>query len=176
MKRFTHSLAVCSIAAFSFNALSSVSADEHEVGRTSGSAVGTLDDVTAVGQIRASQLIGQNIYNKAEESIGEINDVVMDASTGKIAYVAVSYGGMFGLGDSLFAVPFKAFKCTKEQDGDDYHLCLDVTKQQLENAKGFNQDRWPSAADKQFMAGLNKMYNVKGNAHSHSGVHSDIEQ
>ncbi|MBB3209195.1 sporulation protein YlmC with PRC-barrel domain [Rhodopirellula rubra] len=176
MKRFTRSLAICSIATFGFTGLAPVNADEHQVGHTSGSNVGTLDDVTASGQIRASQLIGQNIYNKAEESIGEINDVVMDASTGKIAYVAVSYGGMLGLGDSLFAVPFKAFKCTKEQDGDDYHMCLDVTKQQLENAKGFNQDRWPAAADKQFMAGLNKMYNVKDGVHSQSGVHHDIQQ
>lgn len=176
MKFLSRSLAVCCVAAFGFVGIQSVDADEPQAGHRSGSVVGTLDDVTSGSQIRASQLIGQNIYNKAEESIGEINDVVMDASTGKIAYVAVSYGGMFGLGDSLFAVPFKAFKCTKEQDGDDYHLCLDVNKQQLENAQGFNQDRWPSAADMQFMAKLNKLYNVQHGAESHSGVHHEIEQ
>src|SRR5262245_21409012 len=55
--------------------------------------------------VRASEIIGTSVKNKAEEDLGSINDLVIDPVDGQIAYAAVSMGGFLGVGDKLFAVP-----------------------------------------------------------------------
>ncbi|MEQ8849662.1 PRC-barrel domain-containing protein [Botrimarina sp.] len=98
------------------------------------------------GLVRASQMMDKAVYNGQDEQIGSIDDVVLDAQSGEIKYVALSTGGFLGLGDALHAVPFSAFK-HQQKDGEQ-RCILNVSKEQLENAKGFNQDNWPQQADK----------------------------
>ena len=121
--------------------------------------LGQMDDATSGDTIRVSELIGANIYDPRGEDIGDIDDIVIDAS-GKVRYAAVSYGGFLGIGDKLFAVPFDAFKTKRDDDGD-FYLTLNVTEEQLEGAVGFNDDNWPNFADKSFTDRLDKMYRVE---------------
>lgn len=112
--------------------------------------------------VRASEVIGMNIYNPQGEDVGEVNDVVLDPNTGKVRYAAVTYGGFLGIGDEMFAVPWEAFQCTQDPDDPEEHrLTLDVSKQQLEGAQGFNQDNWPNFADPNFTNELDKRYRVQ---------------
>ncbi|QDS99481.1 PRC-barrel domain-containing protein [Adhaeretor mobilis] len=122
---------------------------------------GKIDSVMKGSHFRASQVIGANIYNMKEESVGEISDVVLDASTGRIAYAAVTYGGFLGIGDKMFAVPWEAFRVKAEKDdADDYHLCLDVSQERLDGAEGFDQDHWPNFGDRNWKMQLDKRYGV----------------
>jgi sporulation protein YlmC with PRC-barrel domain len=110
-----------------------------------------LDSKTSGAVVRASQIIGANIQTPAGEGVGEVNDLVLDATNGQIRYAAVTYGGFLGVGNKLFAVPWQAFECQHDPDDpDEYHVVLDVTEQQLEGAQGFDQDHWPNFADRQF--------------------------
>ncbi len=128
-------------------------------GRVNASA---LDTKTSGSNIRASQLVGMNIQNMEGKSVGEIQDLVIDATSGKIRYAAVTYGGFLGIGDKLFAVPFAAFNCTTNPKNSNEHvLMLDVTQKQLEGAVGFDQDHWPNFADEAFVRELDRRYNVK---------------
>lgn len=121
-----------------------------------------LDSKTSGSNIRASQLMGLNIQNAQGDSLGEINDLVINASTGKIRYAAVTYGGFLGVGDKLFAVPFEAFKVQVDpEDRDDYVMILNITQQQLEGQQGFDQDNWPDMADRQWAMDLDKRYGVE---------------
>ena len=114
--------------------------------------------------VRASDVIGMNIYNPQGEDVGEINDVVLDPNTGKVRYAAVTYGGFIGIGDEMFAVPWEAFQCSQDpNDPEEHRLTLDVSKQQLEGAKGFNQDNWPNFADSNFANDLDRRYSLKRN-------------
>jgi sporulation protein YlmC with PRC-barrel domain len=126
-----------------------------------------LDDKTRGATIRASQLIGQNLKNSKGDSVGEIKDLVIDAS-GKVRYAAVTYGGVLGIGSKLFAVPFEAFRVRHDpndpNDPNDYALTLDVTKDQLDGAQGFDNDRWPDFADTKFTQELDRRYNVNRQA------------
>lgn len=127
-----------------------------------GITAGKLDHKTSGSAVRASELIGMNIQNSQGESLGEINDLVMDANTGKIRYAAVSYGGFLGVGDKMFAVPWAAFKVHAEvDDPDDYVLVLNITQQHLEGAQGFDKDHWPDFADKKFTDDLDRRYGVE---------------
>lgn len=121
-----------------------------------------LDSKTRGANIRASQLIGLNIQNPQGKSLGEINDLVINANTGKIRYAAVTYGGFLGMGDKLFAVPFEAFKVQVDPDDrDDYVMLLDITQQQLDGQKGFDQDNWPNMADREWARDLDQRYGVE---------------
>ena len=133
------------------------------------SNAGKLDSKTHGANIRVSELIGCEIENSRGEDVGEIEDIVIDSSTGKVRYAAVTYGGFLGLGNKLYAVPFEAFKVGIEADErgnddideDDYVLMLNVTQQQLEGAQGFDEENWPNMADPQWAAELDKRYGVK---------------
>ena len=173
----------------------SATADSQSGAARGGQDVGKLDDKTRGATIRASQLIGQNIKNSKGDNVGEINDLVIDSS-GKIRYAAVTYGGFLGLGSKMFAVPFEAFQVRQDPDDrnnrrgtndrDDravanersdrndrtnYVLTLDVTKDQLDGAQGFDNDRWPDFADTKFTQDLDRRYNV--NRHAERSQTSD---
>ncbi len=121
-----------------------------------------LDSKTRGANIRASQLLGLNIQNPQGKSLGEINDLVINTNNGKVRYAAVTYGGFLGMGNKLFAVPFEAFKVEVDPDDrDDYVMVLDITQQQLDGQKGFDQDNWPNMADREWARDLDKRYGVK---------------
>ena len=62
-----------------------------------------------VGEWRATKLAGVNVYNEANEKIGDINEVILDRS-GKVANVILGVGGVLGLGEHYVAVPFDKLK------------------------------------------------------------------
>ncbi len=114
--------------------------------------------------------MGMNIHNSQGESVGEIEDIVLDCHSGKVSYAAVSYGGFLGIGDKLFAVPFEAFEVKAEGNAaenreqplteDDYALVLNVTQEQLEGQEGFDEDNWPNLTDSAMTRDLDKRYGV----------------
>ncbi|MEX1232436.1 MAG: PRC-barrel domain-containing protein [Planctomycetaceae bacterium] len=126
------------------------------------SRAGELDEKTSGTNVRASQLIGMNIVNFEGESLGEVNDLVIDAQNGRIRYAAVEYGGFLGLGDKLFAVPFEAFEVRPEEDDpDDMLLVLNVNQETLEGATGFDDEHWPNFADPKFTSEIDKRYGIE---------------
>ena len=61
------------------------------------------------GNWRASKLVGLNVYNEKNESVGSINDMLTDKN-GKIGAVVIGVGGFLGVGEHLVAVPFEKVK------------------------------------------------------------------
>lgn len=108
--------------------------------------------------IRASELIGTNVQNAADETVGEINDIVIDPSDGRVRYVALSVGGFLGIADQLFAIPWTAFECRR--DGDQHVVVLNIDKATLQKAKGFNQENWPDMANQQWQTENDRFYVV----------------
>jgi sporulation protein YlmC with PRC-barrel domain len=69
----------------------------------------TLNESSLHGDWRASKVVGLNVYNANNESIGSINDLLMDKS-GNIKAVVLGVGGFLGMGEHLVAVPFDKVK------------------------------------------------------------------
>ncbi len=86
-----------------------------------------------------SQLIGKEVRNPQGEKLGEINDLIIDVNNELIHYAILSFGGIMGLGDKLFAYPLNVFRHAVERD----ELVLDVDKERLRRAPGFERNRWP---------------------------------
>ncbi|RFC37862.1 MAG: PRC-barrel domain-containing protein [Candidatus Nitrotoga sp. SPKER] len=88
-------------------------------------------------------LIGNDVYNQIEEDLGDIKEIMLDMESGKVVYAVLSYGGILGIGEKLFAVPWGALTL----DTTNKRFILNVKKDQLENASGFDKDNWPDVAD-----------------------------
>lgn len=108
---------------------------------------------------RASALIGMNVKNSQNEKLGDVKDIVFDITDGRINYAAVSFGGFLGVGEKLFAVPFKSFDSGKE--GNSYHLVLNLDKATLEKAPSFDKDSWPNFADPNWARDIDAAYGPK---------------
>jgi sporulation protein YlmC with PRC-barrel domain len=65
------------------------------------------------GDWRVSKVVGLNVYNDSNESIGSINDLLTDKS-GSIKGVVIGVGGFLGVGTHLVAVPFDKIKFVSE--------------------------------------------------------------
>ena len=96
--------------------------------------------------LSAATLNGDKVKNRAGEDLGKIEDIMIDYEQGRIAYAVVSFGGFLGMGDKLFAIPWKAM----EIDASDHSFILDVPKEKLERAPGFDKDNWPDMAQREW--------------------------
>lgn len=93
---------------------------------------------------RASEMINHNVENLQEESLGEIQDLVFD-ERGEILYAVLSFGGFLGIGDKYFAVPWSAL--TRKASNTNIYV-LDMDKDTLKNAPGFDKNQWPDTANR----------------------------
>ena len=110
--------------------------------------------VNTVKYLSATTLIGDKIENVQQESLGDLKDIMLDTAGGKIEYAVLSYGGILGMGDKLFAVPWSALTVNHERKT----LVLNVSKDRLKDAPGFDKDNWPNFADAAFAQTLNTYY------------------
>ncbi|HUH40217.1 MAG TPA: PRC-barrel domain-containing protein [Castellaniella sp.] len=91
----------------------------------------------------ASTLEGNEVYNRENETLGSIRHIMLDVPRGQIAYAVLSRGGVLGIGDKMYAIPWSALTL----DTDRECFILDVTLEYLEAGQGFDKDNWPSMAD-----------------------------
>jgi sporulation protein YlmC with PRC-barrel domain len=106
--------------------------------------------------LAASTLAGDSVRNAADEDLGNLDEIMIDIPSGRIAYAVLSVGGVLGIGNKLFAVPWSALQV----DEDRKCLVLNVDKNKLENAPGFDKDNWPDMADNAWGEEVSRYYGV----------------
>lgn len=108
---------------------------------------------------RASKIIGTTVKNANGDNLGDIKELVVNPESGQVVYAVVSYGGVLGMGDKLFAVPWKALLWTADKE----HYILNVDKTTLKNAPGFDKTHWPDSASKwdQQREEIDQFYHIK---------------
>jgi sporulation protein YlmC with PRC-barrel domain len=106
--------------------------------------------------LSASTIIGDRVKNAAGEELGRIDDVMLDMNDGRISYAVITFGGFLGMGNKLFAVPWPALVLNTEEKC----FYLNVDKEQLENAPGFDKDHWPDMADHEWGRTVHDHYGV----------------
>lgn len=96
----------------------------------------------------------EEVRNAKGEDLGNVVDFMVDTETGRVEYSVISFGGFLGMGDKLFAVPLEAMTLDRTNE----NFILDVDKERLENAPGFDKDNWPSTADRTFIDEVHSYY------------------
>jgi hypothetical protein len=104
----------------------------------------------------ADTLVGNEVVNGKSEDIGDIKDIMLDMADGKVSYAVLSFGSFMGMGEKLFAVPWKALRL----DTDNKRFVLDVSRDRLKSAPGFNKDKWPNMADQSWAKDIHSYYDA----------------
>ena len=102
----------------------------------------------------ADTLDGDDIVNAAGEKLGTLEHIMIDVPSGRVAYGVLSFGGFLGMGDKLFAIPWSELRI----DPPNHRFILDVDKETLKNAPGFDKDAWPSMADEKWAREVHTYY------------------
>ena len=102
----------------------------------------------------ADTLNGNDVYNQKDEDLGDIKEIMINMQTGRISYAVLSFGGFLSLGEKLFAVPWDALKL----DTENKRFVLNVDKERLEDAPGFDKDNWPNMADSAWADSIHAYY------------------
>lgn len=106
--------------------------------------------------LSASSMRDFSVKNIEGKDIGEIKDLVVDWNDGKVAYAVLSFGGFMGFGEKLFAIPLDQFSFdTKNEE-----LVLNVSKERLKDAPGFDKDNWPQYPDAEFINSVYRHYSA----------------
>jgi sporulation protein YlmC with PRC-barrel domain len=105
----------------------------------------------------ADTLIGDDVCNQAGEDLGDIKEIMIDTTNGTVSYAVLSFGGVLGIGEKLFAVPWKALKL----DTENKRFVLNVDKERLKDAPGFDKNDWPDMADESWVNKVNSYYGIR---------------
>jgi sporulation protein YlmC with PRC-barrel domain len=118
---------------------------------------GTLRTGPGPALMGADTLVGNDVYNGQGEDLGDVKEIMLDMSTGRVSYAVLSFGGILGMGEKLFAVPWDALTL----DTVNKRFTLNVKKDRLENAPGFDNGSWPNMADQTWAKGIHDYYGTK---------------
>lgn len=102
-----------------------------------------VDPKGNLGVFKTPDLLGKPIRNQQGEALGKLEDIVIDMSSGKVAYAVLRSGTVVGTGGKWFALPCTA--CTMAPDQS--YLIVAINKGDLDGMTGFDPYNWPEAPD-----------------------------
>ncbi len=104
--------------------------------------------------LSAKSLIGDKVVNRKGDKLGSVEEIMIDVHTGTVSYAVLSFGGFLGLGDKLFALPWRSIAV----DEVNQTVVVDMSKEQLENAPGFDKSHWPDFASPEHREVIDSYY------------------
>ena len=107
--------------------------------------------------LAASTLAGDKVVNLRGEDLGKIEELMIDLERGRVAYAVLSFGGFLGMGDKLFAIPWEALSV----DTTEKRFVLNINKDLLKQAPGFDKSNWPDMTNPAWGAELYGYYGYK---------------
>jgi sporulation protein YlmC with PRC-barrel domain len=107
--------------------------------------------------VRASKLMDANIEGANNETVGDLDDLMVDMNTGGIAYAVIASDDLFS--DTLYPVPWSMVQLSGPTD--DITLAVNMTESDLANAPSFDADNWPNMASTQWTQRVHSHYGVQ---------------
>jgi sporulation protein YlmC with PRC-barrel domain len=101
-----------------------------------------------------TMLTGAEVRNPAGESLGKLEDIMIDLAAGRIAYAVLSFGGLLGIGSKFFILPWSSMTFNQTQN----EFILDIPREVLEKGPGFDKNNWPDMGDPAYGASIHRHY------------------
>ena len=105
---------------------------------------------------RARTFLGDDVYNQREDLLGTLKEFMFDLHSGRICYAVMSSGGFLGMGEKLFAVPWRALTL----DAENACFVLDIAEERLMNSPGFDKRHWPDMGDAAWVKDIDTFYGI----------------
>ena len=116
----------------------------------------------AIGERETSDLIGSDkvegtsVYGSNKEKIGSIERVMIEKRSGKVAYAVLSFGGILGIGDEHYPLPWSTLTYEPSLGG----YLTNVSEDQIKGAPKYGRsDDW-NWDDTQRSRSVNDYYGV----------------
>lgn len=106
--------------------------------------------------LSSSSLAGDDVVDANGDKLGSLKEIMIDIAHGEVAYAVISRGGLAGIGEKLFAVPWEMFVVDLEE----HELILDIDEDVLDNSAGFDPDNWPSFSDDEWRTQVHEYYGL----------------
>jgi sporulation protein YlmC with PRC-barrel domain len=103
--------------------------------------------------MRATEILGKKVRHPQGEELGEIESLIVDIDNGRVRYAVMSFNGFVDVGDKLFTFPIGTFGVDQQQ-----RLALNVDREQLEKAPGFEPDRRPNFSDETYRTAVDRFF------------------
>lgn len=95
----------------------------------------TLDRRETAALIGSDKVEGTAVYGTDQKKIGNLERVMIDKISGKVAYAVISFGGFLGVGEDYYPVPWATLKYDTGLGG----YLVGLTKNKLEKALKYNK-------------------------------------
>jgi hypothetical protein len=100
---------------------------------------GALDRRESASLIGSDKVEGTSVYRSNGEKVGKIERVMIDKTSGKVAYAVMSFGGFMGIGEDYYPLPWSKLTYNSALDGYE----LNITDAQLKGAPKYGKyDSW----------------------------------
>jgi sporulation protein YlmC with PRC-barrel domain len=114
-------------------------------------------------------LAGDPVVNPAGVELGVLEHVMLDVDGGRIAYAVLARGGVFGIGERLYAVPWNAIR----RDVQSECFVVDIDPESLDAAPSFDRHHWPSM-DAEWMDRVHSHF-ARVSGRDHGGTRQGME-
>ncbi len=84
--------------------------------------------------ILASKVKGTSVYNDTGDKIGTVEDIVLDKLSNQILFAALGFGGVLGMGEKYYPVPWSMLDYDEDKGG----YVVPLSKERLENAPAYD--------------------------------------
>lgn len=89
--------------------------------------------------IASDRVEGTSVYHRDGEKLGSITRFMVDKASGQVEYAVLAYGGLFGLGERHYPLPWQALTYDTARGG----YVVSVTRDQIEGAPSYDSDEEP---------------------------------
>ena len=101
----------------------------------------TTPDLTASTHrlIASNRVEGTAVFNRDGEQLGRIHYFMVDKISGRVPYAVMSFGGLFGIGDNHYPLPWSVLDYDPERGG----YVVDLDRETLSNGPNFRAGEEP---------------------------------
>jgi sporulation protein YlmC with PRC-barrel domain len=135
-----------------------------------GGIAGETAEGRQINAFMVEKIIGSKVINFKGETLGKIENLVVDIDTGRIVYAVLESGGFLGIGDKLLPVPWRSLAALPSEG----IFFLNQSKEQMEKAPAFDRKNVPDMGEARWGANVFKYYGAPS-GYPHEGPIGDYD-
>jgi sporulation protein YlmC with PRC-barrel domain len=109
-------------------------------------------------EMKASDVIGKEVKNNQNETLGKVDDLIVNSESGTVPFAIIAHGGALGVGRTKTAVPMSSLRCSSDHKT----FILPTTKEELKMASRSPAGAWSNVKDAEWAKNIDGYYGEPG--------------